>query len=629
MKKLFIKFQQQTNPYFLMKNTLFKCLPLFLFLLGVNYLNAKTLSEPEENGIPKTNITYELSMSEPWTHYFEVSMTLSEIDKIDALSKKDYVDFKMPVWTPGSYLVREYAKNVESVSVTDGKKDLKFDKINKNTWRVYGKNTKIKISYKVYAFELSVRNSFLDDSHGYLNGASMFLYVPELKMSPSTLTIKPYKNWNTISTGLKKVSDKDFVYYSPDFDILVDSPIEIGTHKVLIFKALGIPHAIALYSNAPLLADEKLTIETFKKVTEAAASVVGEHPCENYTFIIHQLPGIGGGLEHLNSTTCQTSPTAYMNEGTMKNSMSLIAHEYFHLWNVKRIRPIALGPFDYDNENYTHMLWVSEGITSFYEDNILLRAGIYTPDDYIKREQIAISSIENQAGNTVQPVTESSWDAWIKYYRPNENSRNSTISYYDKGGVLGALLNLYIIGETKGQKSLDDVFRYLWNEYYKKQKRGFKDEEFQKACELIAGKNMDSFFNKYVWKADAIDYNEFYKYVGMTLNKEVDSTTPFLGVTMINGKIATVQRGTSAYDGGLNVNDEILEINGVKTMNPSAAISDKKVGDKVSVKVKRFGQEFTYDIILKANPAIKFKLEKVQNPTAEQEALYKKWLFIK
>ncbi|GGD49222.1 peptidase M61 [Emticicia aquatilis] len=612
-----------------MKNTLFKCLPLFLFLLGVNYLNAKTLSEPEENGIPKTNITYELSMSEPWTHYFEVSMTLSEIDKIDALSKKDYVDFKMPVWTPGSYLVREYAKNVESVSVSDGKKDLRFDKISKNTWRVYGKNSKIKISYKVYAFELSVRNSFLDDSHGYLNGASMFLYVPELKMSPSTLTIKPYKNWNTISTGLKKVSDKDFVYYSPDFDILVDSPIEIGTHKVLNFKTLGIPHAIALYSNAPLLADEKLTVETFKKVTEAAASVVGEHPCEDYTFIIHQLPGIGGGLEHLNSTTCQTSPSAYMNEGTMKNSMSLIAHEYFHLWNVKRIRPIALGPFDYDNENYTHMLWVSEGITSFYEDNILLRAGIYTPDDYIKREQIAISSIENQAGNTVQPVAESSWDAWIKYYRPNENSRNSTISYYDKGGVLGALLNLYIIGETKGQKSLDDVFRYLWNEFYKKQKRGFKDEEFQKACELIAGKNMDTFFNKYVWKADAIDYNEFYKYVGMTLNKEVDSTTPFLGVTMSNGKISTVQRGTSAYDGGLNVNDEILEINGVKTMNPAGAISDKNVGDKVLVKVKRFGQEFTYDIILKANPAIKFKLEKVQNPTAEQEALYKKWLFIK
>jgi predicted metalloprotease with PDZ domain len=457
----------------------------------------------------------------------------------------------------------------------------------------------------------------------------MFLYIPELKMSPSVLTIKPYKNWNAISTGLKKVSEKDFTYFSSDFDILVDSPIEIGTHKVLNFKSLGIPHAIALYSNAPLLADEKLTLETFKKVTEAAASVVGEHPCEDYTFIIHQLPNIGGGLEHLNSTTCQTTPNAYMNAGTMKNSMSLIAHEYFHLWNVKRIRPIALGPFDYENENYTHMLWVSEGITSFYEDNILLRAGVYTPDDYIKREQIAISGVENQIGNTIQPVAEASWDAWIKYYRPNENSKNSTISYYDKGGVLGALLNLYILGETKGQKSLDDVFRYLWNEYYKKQKRGFKDEEFQKACELVSGKNMNTFFDKYVWKAEPIDYNEYYKYVGMRLNKEMDLYTPFLGITVNNGKISSIQKGTSAYDGGLNVNDEILEINGMKNTNISTAISDKKIGDIIPVKVKRFGQEFIYNLVLKPNTAIKFKLEKVQNSTPEQETLFKKWLFIK
>ena len=247
-----------------MKKTLFRQLPLFLLFIGLNLCNAKT---QEEITIPKTNISYELSMSEPWTHYFEVSMTLNEIEKNDAINKKDFVDFKMTVWTPGSYLIREYAKNVESVKVSDGKKDLKFDKINKNTWRVYGKNSKIIISYKVYSYELSVRNSFLDDSHGYLNGASMFLYIPELKMSPSILTIKPYKNWNTISTGLKRVSEKDFTYFSPDFDILVDSPIEIGTHKVLNFKALGIPHAIALYRNAPLLADEKLTVETIKKVT--------------------------------------------------------------------------------------------------------------------------------------------------------------------------------------------------------------------------------------------------------------------------------------------------------------------------------------------------------------------------
>ena len=612
-----------------MKKIFVFCILLFSFLLDCTHLVARKLTNDEPTKIPPTNINYGLSMPEPYSHYFEVSMTLSDIASIPELNNKDFVDFKMPVWTPGSYLVREYAKNIENVKVFSGEKALKFEKINKNTWRVYGKNDKITISYKVYSFELSVRNSFLDDSHGYLNGASMFLYIPELKMAPSVLTVYPYKDWNTISTGLNRISEKEYKYFSPNFDVLVDSPIEIGTHKVLSFKSLNVPHSIALYSNAPLLANEKLTIEAFKKVTEAAGGIIGEHPCENYTFIIHQLPGIGGGLEHLNSTTCQTSPTAYMNEGTLKNSMSLIAHEYFHLWNVKRIRPIALGPFDYDNENYTHMLWVSEGITSFYEDIILLRAGIYTPEDYIKREQIGISSIENQVGNTVQSATESSWDAWIKYYRPNENSKNSTISYYDKGGVLGALLNLYIIGETKGKKNLDDVFRYLWKEYYKKQNRGFKDEEFQQACELVSGKNMDLFFNKYVWSTDEIDYNAYYQYVGMKLIKEYDTTTPYLGATVINGKIINLQRGTAAYESGLNVNDEILEIDGTRIINIQAAITDRKIGDKISVKIRRFGQEFSYDVVLKASLVVKVKLEKIQNPSIEQEELYKKWLGIK
>lgn len=606
-----------------------KNLLLFLILLGFQNLFAKDNHINDEIKIPNTNINYTLSMSEPCTHYFEIKMTIDKIKSIDEIKKNDYVDLKMAVWTPGSYLIREYAKNVEGFEATDGNKVLKFEKINKNTWRIYGKTDKIEVKYKVYSFELSVRNSFLDDSHGYLNGASMFLYVAEMKDAPSTLTIEPYKNWNSVSTGLKKIATDKYQYFSPNLDILIDSPIEIGTHKVLNFTSSNIPHSLALYSNAPLLADEKLTIETFKKVTEAAASVIGEHPCEDYTFIIHQLPGVGGGLEHLNSTTCMTSPNAFVNESTFKNSMSLFAHEYFHLWNVKRIRPIALGPFDYENENYTHMLWVSEGMTSFYEDNILLRAGIYTPEDYIKKELSAIGSIENQVGQKVQSVADASWDAWIKYYRPNENSRNSTISYYDKGGVLGALLNLYIIGETQGKKNLDDVFRYLWKEYYKKQNRGYKDEEFQKACELIAGKNMDSFFKKYVWSTDEINYNDFYKYVGMTLIKEYDTTTPFLGATVINGKIINIQRGTSAYDGGLNVNDEILEINGVRTMNVSGAISDKKVGETIKVKVKRFGQEFTYSFVLKTNPAVKLKLEKIQNPSKEQEELYKKWLFIK
>lgn len=569
-------------------------------------------------------------MSEPWTHYFEVSMTLSNIQKIKELQQKQYVDFKMPVWTPGSYLVREYAKNVEGFEASAGAKKIRAEKINKNTWRVYSTGAnEIKISYKVYAFELTVRTSFLDDTHGYLNGASIFMYVPQLKNAASKIAIRPYEGWNSISTGLKKVADTENTYYAPDYDTVVDSPIEIGKHKVLNFDIQNIPHSIAMYSNGPIEYDEAKVLDAYKKVTEAASTVVGEHPCKDYTFIIHHLPGIGGGLEHLNSTTCQTSPLAYSTDAGFKGFMSLIAHEYFHLWNVKRIRPFALGPFDYDNENYTNMLWVAEGFTSFYQENILLRAGILTPDEYQKKVAASISGIENQPGQKVQSVAEASWDAWIKYYRPNENSTNSTISYYNKGGVLGSLLNLYIIGETKGQKTLDDVFKLLWNDYYKKQGRGYKDEEFQAVCEKVVGKSMDSFFKKYVWSTDAIDYDSFFNYVGVKAVKEYDTKTPFLGATVINNKITMVLKGASAYASGLNVNDEILEIDGNKYPVASSYISDKQVGDVIKVKVKRFGREFSYDVKLMANPSTRIKLERVENPSTQQDELYKKWLFIK
>ncbi|WP_394992122.1 PDZ domain-containing protein, partial [Emticicia sp.] len=270
-----------------------------------------------------------------------------------------------------------------------------------------------------------------------------------------------------------------------------------------------------------------------------------------------------------------------------------------------------------------------EGITSFYQWNILLRAEILTPEEYLLKMVAPIGNIENQVGQKVQSVAEASWDAWIKQYRPNENSRNSTISYYEKGAVIGSLLNLYILGETNGKKSLDDVFRFLYNEYYKKQNRGFKDEEFQKVCEQMAGHSMEDFFQKYIWNTIPIDYNDFFKYVGLKLLKDYDTNTPFLGATIINNKIINIQRGTAAYNGGLNVNDEILEIDGIKIENPQGAILDKKVGDTIKVKVKRFGQEMTYNINLTSNPAARVKLEKVQNISPEQEMLYKKWLFIK
>jgi predicted metalloprotease with PDZ domain len=596
--------------------------PFFVICLIISYISLcqGVMAQPK--------IEYFLSMERPQTHYFDVTMKVSNIDA--KTKNQGFIDFKMAVWTPGSYLIREYAKNVEALTATGGASNLKSDKINKNTWRVrlLSSTNEVTIKYKVYAYELSVRTSFLNDSHGYLNPACIFLYINDWKQVPSTIAITPYKDWNTISTGLKSLGNN--VYQADNLDILIDSPIEIGTQKVLSFDLKGIPHKIAMYGEAKY--DEAKVTADFKKVCETAMSVVGEHPCKDYTFLIHNLSAGGGGLEHLNSTTCQTSRMSYTNDRMYQSLMSLVAHEYFHLWNVKRIRPKALGPFDYENENYTHLLWFSEGCTSFYQSYILRRANMMTPEEYLTTYANEINTIENQPGNKVQPVTESSWDAWIKYYRPNENSKNSSISYYDKGAVLGGILNLSILQATNGNKNLDDVMKYLYQEFYKKQGRGFSDEEFQKGVETIAGKNMSEFFQKYIFGTETIPYNTFLQTVGMQLvDKNAENNIAYLGAETakaLNLRITSVVRDSPAYNDGLNIGDEILQVDDAKPDDLYKYITTKKIGEVVSFKIRRDGIEKTFPVTLQRNPTKNFTIQPLQGQTKEQEALYKKWLYL-
>jgi len=568
-------------------------------------------------------ISYYLSMDEPHTHYFDVRMTVSNL-------KQPYIDFKMPAWTPGSYLIREYAKNVEGFTATGGKNaSLRVEKISKNTWRVYSSNAdQVSVQYKVYAFELTVRTPFLDASHGYVQPAAVFMYIDKQMDQPATLTVKPYKNWSQISTGLAPAGKDKWTLAVPDFDVLVDSPIEIGNQKIFEFTALGIPHRVAMYGVGNY--DEKQLAADMQKIVEEAGKIVGENPNKDYTFIVHNVPAGGGGLEHLNSTVLQTSRWGY--ERNYTGFLSLVAHEYFHLWNVKRIRPKAIGPFDYENENYTNLLWVAEGITSYYDDLITQRAGFTTADEYLMTMAGSIGTTENTPGNKIQSLAESSWDAWIKYYRPHENSNNSTISYYTKGSYIAMLLDLEIMGSTNGQKSLNDVMRFLYDEYYKKQKRGFTDAEMQQAVEKIAGKSLDDFFRNHIYDTKKIDYNKYLGYAGLRLaeyNQNPQAAFLGAGTSLQNGRlnVASVQRDTPAYQQGLNVNDEIIAVDGFRVGDDfQQFIGRKKAGDKVTLLISRAGILQNLDLTLGSNPNISYRIERLPSPTAQQSEILKKWL---
>jgi predicted metalloprotease with PDZ domain len=571
-------------------------------------------------------ISHKISMPEPHTHYFEVK---TQVSLSKESSKQSFIDFKMAAWTPGSYLIREFAKNVESVSAQTNGKALSMQKINKNTWRVFLSKTSgisnVELSYRVYAYEMSVRTSFLDDSHGYINPASVLMYLNTLKNEAQEIEILPYKDFKKVSTALKEIGK--FKYLAKNLDELIDSPIEIGNHKVFEFKVGQVPHQIAFYG--PAKVDSAKFIADVQKMCETAQKVVGEHPSDHYLFIIHNLFRGGGGLEHLNSTTCQVSRGNYETDKGYKGILNLLAHEYFHLWNVKRIRPIALGPFDYENENYTHNLWFSEGITSYYADLISQRAGFISTTEYLTGLADEISAVENQPGNKVETVAESSWDAWIKYYRPNENSKNATISYYDKGSVLGGVLNLWIIQQTAGKKSLDDVFKYLYSNYYKKLQRGFTDAELEDAFTKTAGASAKSLFQNHIYGLFTPSYAGLFKAVGYQWTiSNPGKVTPFLGLTVVNNRITQLLKGGPAYQFGLNVGDEILKVNNVNFEGVDKLISDKKPNDTVLFTIKRDGMERTMLITIVQSPIQNYVLNAEDNLSVEQKNLRKAWLGI-
>lgn len=536
------------------------------------------------------SVNYKLSMPKPQDHYFHVEMMLQDFEG-------DEVSVEMPVWAPGSYLVREFPKNVNLVKAFDqAGKPLPVKKTRKNVWKITKGNAKnIKVKYEVYSFELTVRTSFLDLTHGYLNGTSIFMYVPEHKELSGSLEVVPHENFSKVSTALPMLADgvttdvRSSVFTFNNYDHLADCPIEIGNQETFNFEAAGVNHRVAIYGTGNY--DVATLKEDMAKVVESATNVFGENPNKDYLFIIHNTLNGGGGLEHTNSTTLNVNRFTYEGSDYI-GFLSLVAHEYFHLWNVKRIRPMELGPFDYANENYTSLLWVMEGFTSYYDELLLRRAGYYTKEQYGTKLNSTLNYVEGSPGNKVQPVAHASFDAWIKSYRPNENSRNTTISYYPKGQLIAAVFDAMIIDKYKGKKSLDDFMQQIYKKFYKKMNRGFTEEEFQEEMESFLKTDLDAFFKDHIFGTKTIDYEKYLGKVGYSLTN-VSKAKPSFGVTTSNegGKLVVkgITADGAAEEAGLSVNDEIIAVNGfrVNSSSFSSFLSGMNKGDEMSLIISR------------------------------------------
>ena len=563
-----------------------------------------------------SKLTYHLSMPQPNSHYFAVKIDVQE-------NTAAVQEFKLPVWTPGSYLVREFSKNLNQVRAIDAQgKELTVKKKAKNAWEVQCNGaTSYTVFYEVYAFELSVRTPFLDNTHGFVAGAGVFMYTEETRYQNGILHIHPHATFKKISTALviadfkSEPSDQTFLF--DDYDQLVDSPIEIGNQQEFSFMAAGVRHRVAMYGEANYNTPDLQ--RDMAKVVESATAVFGSNPNQDYLFIVHNVKDGQGGLEHKNSCVLSVSRWTYTGSNYL-GFINLVAHEYFHLWNVKRIRPIELGPFNYDQECYTSLLWVMEGITSYYDELLLLRAGFYTKADFLNKLQSQINYVEGSPGSRVQPVAHASFDAWIKAYRPNENSSNTTMTYYSRGAVIGAVLDAYLIQRSKGKQSLDGFMQLLYQKYALDLKRGFSETEFEQELANYCGEDMHAFFTQYVNGTAIIPYQKYFEPMGLKVTDQTSVLTNF-GAALEPGnvlKVRTVRSGSAAEDAGISVGDEIIGCDGFRI--DKAGLENKynnlQPGVSMELLLSRDGKLFSTKCVMKtyAKPQFSLQIKDVNAP---------------
>jgi predicted metalloprotease with PDZ domain len=590
---------------------------VFFLMTHAAAAHAQTAPEP---------IRYTLSFPAPQTHYVEVTATVPTGRRAD-------VDLMMAVWTPGSYLVREYARNVEAVTALgSGGRVLDIDKSKKNHWRVStGGAPTVTLKYRVYCREMSVRTNWVETDFALLNGAPTFITLADLSPRPHEITITPASGWKQSITALPSAGGEHH-YRAPDYDTLVDSPIVIGNPAVYEFEVAGKRHSLVDVGEGGVF-DGARAAKDLEQVVKQDLALWGSLPYERYIFF-NMITESGGGLEHKNSAVLMTNRWATRTRKAYLVWLQLASHEYFHAWNVKRLRPAELGPFDYENENITRSLWIVEGFTDYYADLQVQRAGLQTRDEYLEDLSNTIELLQTTPGRLVQSVEMASFDAWIKYYRPDENSNNTSVSYYTKGTVIAFLLDAKIRAATKGAKSLDDVMRAAYQKY--SGPTGYTEDEFRAVAEQVAGISLKSFFESAVEGTAELDYSEALQTFGLRFSAastaSPERTKPWLGIGTRNDNgrliITSVQRSSPADVAGLNVDDEILAIDDfrVRADRLDNRLEQYKAGERVTFVVARREQLVRIPVTFGVEPPKGWRLGMNPSATDTQRRLFDGWL---
>ena len=587
-----------------------------------------------------TPITYRVSMSEPTSHEFEVDMT------VPALPERATADIVFPTWAPGSYMVRDFARHVFQLAIDDGRGHaLAYERIDKQRWRVATGGRAFRIRYRVFAFEATVRTSFLDDSHGYWNGTSVFFFVDGELGRPCRVAVvpPPGSGWR-VATALAPVAGRRGVYQADDFDDLVDAPFEIGTHEVYGFRVGGTRFELALYGRCN--ADRARLVDILRRIVTATGRLFGGFPFRRYLFVVHALPVATGGLEHRASVTMDIAGLSFEDQGGYLRFADLAAHEFFHAWNVKRLRDAATDRFDYTRENYTRMLWMFEGFTDYMAHVIMLRAGVTAERDFLRMIADDWPKYAARPGRNETSLDELSFEAWIKQYKPAESFINRAVSYYEKGLWTAMALDITLRLATGGRRGLPEMFRWLWNRY-RRRPRAITEADVRDAAAATGGRRFDAFFASYVHGTRELPLPALWRRAGLAVTARAawdESDRPAADRDFVRARrtrawtgislwpertlIRNVVPGSPAWRAGLTFGDDIVAVAGARV---TAATFDKRVGDHdpgARVRIAFFRRDVLQDAVatLAASPDRKLVVAVDPGASAAARGVRARWL---
>lgn len=569
-------------------------------------------------------IRYRVSAPKPATRLLHVAM---EVER-----PPESIELVLPVWTPGSYMVREFARHVQSFRAASGRGEpLSWRKTRKDTWSVdAGQSDRLVVEIDLYAHDLTVRTSHLDASHLFFNGANGLPFIAGRTNEPLGLSVEVPADWS-VATGLPSSDGNPREFVARDYDELIDSPIHAGPDPILKFDVSGVPHEVATWGHTNMDA-ERLTSD-LARIVAAQADLFGGLPYDRYVFILMTTNDGRGGLEHRNSCSILAQRFDFRAGPAYERVLRLLSHEFFHTWNVKRIHPQVLAPFDYAEENYTRLLWAMEGITDYYSAVMLRRAGIISADRLLEILGDWMGDQARVPGRFLQSLEESSFDAWIKYYRPDEHSANSSISYYLKGALASMLLDLEIRQRTDGSRSLDDLMRLLW-ERFGRTGRGVPEDAYEGLVTAVAGGSWSGFFEHAIRGREDLAYADPLAAAGLEIEWGAEPNAPdaWIGLNLRNENghaiVASVASDGPAWEAGVAPGDELLALGGFRVTEASLAdrLRDYQPGDAIRLTIFRRDELVDFGVNLARRSATRAKLQRTANSTDQQRAIYAGWL---